>query len=117
MAELITFDRIVELARPLPGTEVSTSYGTPALKVGKKLVLRMHQKEDAIVMLLNTVDEQQKLICRDPMAFFITDHYAGYPAVLVRPTIEEAVFSELLERSWRRVARRVDVAEYDKGDS
>jgi len=111
---VITFDRIKRLAKSLPGAEMSTSYGTPAIKVGKKLILRMHQKEDAIVVLLNSVEEQQDLIHRDPMAFYITDHYAGYPAVLVRPTVEEPIFEELLELAWRRVARKSDLAEYDR---
>jgi hypothetical protein len=91
---------------------VSTSYGTPAIKVGKKLVLRLHQKEDAIVMLLDTVDEQRDLIRRDPMAFYITDHYADYPAVLVRPTVDKAMFRALMEKSWRRVARKSDLNAY-----
>ncbi|MEM8766104.1 MAG: MmcQ/YjbR family DNA-binding protein [Pseudomonadota bacterium] len=109
---MLSFDRIQQLAAIYPGVEASTSYGTPALKVAKKLILRMHQKEDAIVMLLNSVDEQQALIAEDPMAFYITDHYAGYPAVLVRPTVEEATFKRLLEQSWRRVARKQDLAAY-----
>ena len=70
---MITFERIVALSRSLPGIELSTSYGTPALKVGKKLVLRMHQKEDAIVLLLDSVDEQQRLIETDLMGFCIAD--------------------------------------------
>jgi len=106
---MITFDRIVEISKPFPGIEVGTSYGTPALKVGKKLILRMHQKEDAIVLLLDSVEDQEELIQSDPMGFYITDHYIGYPAVLVRPTVEEALFRDLLERSWRRVARKKDI--------
>ena len=109
---MITFARIEQLAQKFPGTVVSTSYGTPAIKVGKKLMLRMHQKEDAIVILLNSVDEQQELIERDPMAFYITDHYAGYPAVLVRPIVEEDVLCELLELSWRRVAGKQHLDAY-----
>ena len=84
----------------------STSYGTPALKVGKKLVLRMHQKEDAIVVMLNSVEEQQALIQADPMGFYITDHYAGYPAVLVRPTIKLGQLKQMIEASWHRVANK-----------
>ena len=110
---MITFERIKSLAESFPGTEVSTSYGTPAIKVGKKLVLRMHQKEDAIVLLLGTVDEQRELIQRDPMAFFITDHYAGYPAVLIRPTVDESIFRDLVEKSWRRVARKSDLIAFE----
>lgn len=109
---MITFKWIENLAATFPGAEASTSYGTPAIKVGKKLVLRMHQKEDAIVLLLSTVEEQQELMHRDPMTFYITEHYAGYAAVLVRPTIEKPVFRDLMEQSWRRVARKSDLAEF-----
>ena len=114
---MITFKWIEDLARSFPGADVSTSYGTPAIKVGKKLVLRMHQKEDAIVLLLNTVDEQLELIQRDPLAFYITDHYVGYPAILIRPTVEKSVFRDQMERSWRRVARKSDVIAFEsEGD-
>ena len=111
---VITFTMIEEIARSFPGTEVSTSYGTPAIKVDNKLILRLHQKEDAIVVLLSTVEEQQQLISSDPMAFYITDHYEDYPAVLVRPTIEESTFREVMEVAWRRVARKKDIAEYER---
>ncbi len=111
---MITFTLVEELAKSFPGTEVSTSYGTPAIKVGKNLILRLHQKEDAIVVLLDSVEEQQQLISSDPIAFYITDHYEGYPAVLVRPTIEESTFQEIMEIAWRRVARKKDLAEYDR---
>ena len=111
---MINFGAIEKLARSFPGAQVSTSYGTPAIKVRSKLILRLHQKEDAIVVLLNTVEEQQELIARDPMAYYITDHYQGYPAILVRPTIEESSFRELMETAWRRVAHNKDIAEYER---
>ena len=111
---MITFARIEELATQLPGTVVSSSYGTPAIKVRKKLILRMHQNEDAIVMMLGSVDEQQALIIKDPMAFYITDHYEGYAAVLVRPTIEERAFMELFEQAWRRIANKAELGLRDE---
>ena len=73
----------------------------------------MHDKEDAIVLLLDSVEQQQRLIARDPMAFYITDHYEGYAAVLVRPTADESQFRALFEQSWRRVARKRDIDEYE----
>ncbi|MCR9279443.1 MAG: hypothetical protein NXH85_15915 [Pseudomonadaceae bacterium] len=110
---MLTFQRIEELAGRFPGLESSTSYGTPALKVTKKLVLRMHQSEDAIVLILGSVSEQKQHIEDDPMSFYITDHYLDYPAVLIRPTVSEVTFLELLERSWRRVARKQDLAIFE----
>ena len=111
---MIDFATIRKLAQQLPGIEEGTSYGTPALRVGKRLILRLHDKEDAIVLLLDSVEEQQELISQDPLCFFITDHYKGYAAVLVRPTIATAEFQALLERSWRRVARKRDLAEFEQ---
>jgi len=112
---LITFAKIEQLASAFPGAGASTSYGTPAIKVGKKLLLRMHQKEDAIVMMLGTVEEQHELIAEDPMAFYITDHYADYAAVLIRPTIEIDRLRVLFELAWRRVASKKQLAAYQSG--
>ncbi len=110
---MMTFKDISEIAASYPGTVESTSYGTPAIKLGKKLLLRLHQKEDAIVMMLASVEEQQALIENDPMTFFITDHYAGYPAVLVRPTVDPATFERLLSRAWRRSATKTQLARFN----
>ena len=109
---MIDSNRLRKLSERLPGSEESTSYGTFALKVNKKLYLRLHQKEDAIVVLLNSVAEQQGLIAKDPMTYFITDHYEGYAAILVRPTIDDEEFFELMTLAWRRVARKKDLADF-----
>ena len=103
---MIDMQTIERMATKYPGTQISTSYGTPAVKVGKKLMLRLHQKEDAIVVMLDSVAQQKKLIKRDPLTFYITDHYNGYAAVLVRPTVSEDEFDALLEQAWRRVATK-----------
>ena len=111
---MISLPIIRRIAERLPGAEESTSYGTPAIKVGKKLVLRLHNSEDAIVVLLNSVAEQEDLIRKDPMNYYITDHYKGYAAILVRPTVEESEFEELMTRAWRRVARKRDLEAFDQ---
>ena len=110
---MINLELIKDLAQKLPGAEMSTSYGTPSVKARKKLILRLHQKEDAIVMMVDTVEEQQALIESDPMTFYITDHYQGYAAVLIRPTIDPEVFFDLMEKAWRRIAKKLDIATYD----
>ena len=110
---MVTLETMRTLTTKLPGSIEGTSYGTPGFRVGKKLFARLHGKEDAIVLLLNTVQEQQDLIASDPMSFYITDHYEGYAAVLIRPTIDDAAFFRLLELAWRRVARKRDIIEYE----
>jgi hypothetical protein len=101
------------MAASFPGAEEGVSYGTPAFRVGKRLFLRLHGEEDAIVVMLNSVEEQQALIADEPARFYITEHYAGYGAVLVRATIDEPSFREIMESAWRRVARKKDLAAYE----
>lgn len=114
---MITLNTIRSLIKRLPGAQEESSYGTPGFKVKKKLFARLHQKEDAIVILLNNVKEQQDLVAIDPMTYYVTDHYEGYAAVLVRPTIDEEEFSALLEHAWRRVARKGDLDEFEQRNS
>ena len=111
---MITLKEIREFSATFPGMEEGTSYGTPAFRVGKKLLLRMHDTEDAIVVMLGSVEEQQELIAKSPRTFYITDHYEDYAAVLVRPTISKNKFRDLMETSWRRIARKRDIAEFEQ---
>lgn len=40
-----------------------------------------------------------------PETFFITDHYKGYPAMIVRlATVRRPELKALLEQSWRQIA-------------
>jgi hypothetical protein len=111
----VTFDEIRAVAHALPGVEDGTSYGTPALKVRGKLFARLHQDGDCFVLRADFLD-RQILMQIDPNVFFITDHYRGYPWVLVRfSTIRRSMLPELLERAWRRVASKTLLAKHDEG--
>jgi hypothetical protein len=93
-----TFDDVRKIAFALPGVKEGTSYGTPALKVGGKLIARVHQAMD----------------CSAPDAFFITDHYRDYPWILVRfAVVEKRALPDLIERAWRLVASKTLAKKYD----
>ena len=98
---MVTFDQICELALKLPGVEASTSYGTPALKVKGKLLARLKEDGQSIVFRV-TFDQRDLLMQTKPKVFFITDHYLGYPAVLMRlsaATVKQA--ADVVEMAWR----------------
>lgn len=109
----VTFEQVRTIALTFPGVEDGTSYGTPALKVRGKLLARMHQSIDCLVLRADFLD-RQILMQAAPSAFFITDHYRDYPWVLVRfSAVEARELPSLIERAWRLVASKTLVKNYD----
>ncbi|HSZ07937.1 MAG TPA: MmcQ/YjbR family DNA-binding protein [Steroidobacteraceae bacterium] len=107
------FDDVREIAHALPGVVDGTSYGTPALKVGGKLIARVHQNMDCLVLRTDLLG-REILMQSAPDAFFITDHYRDYPWILVRfGVVEKRALPDLIERAWRLVASKTLVKKYD----
>ena len=101
------------IARKLPGTVESTSYGTPAFRVRGKLFARLHQDGESLVVRTD-FDQREALIEADPRAFFVTDHYRNDPWLLVRlASISQTLLTEVLEQAWRQRASRRLVDEFD----
>jgi hypothetical protein len=113
---VVTFEHVRLAAHAFPGIEDSTSYGTPALKVRGKLLARLHQGGEWLVLRANLLD-REILMQSDPGVFFITDHYRDYPWVLLRlAAVELGALPELIERAWRLVAPKSLVTKYDSGN-
>ena len=96
------FSRIETLAaaRALPGVSRSTSYGTPALKVRDKSFVRL--KDSATLVLLCPAEQKTLLMEISPEIYFETEHYVGYPAVLIHlAVISDEELSLRLEDAWR----------------
>ena len=96
------FSRIEQLAqaRRLPGVARSTSYGTPSLKVGDKSFVRL--KDSGTLVLLCPAEQKTLLMEISPEIYFETEHYIGYPAVLIRlDAISDEELSLRLEDAWR----------------
>jgi hypothetical protein len=111
----VTFEQVRLAAQAFPGVEDSTSYGTPALKVRGKLLARLHQSGDCVVLRAQLLD-REILMQSDPRVFYITDHYRDYPWVLVRfSAVDVAALPDLIERAWRLVAPKTLIAKYDSG--
>ncbi|QOZ23059.1 MmcQ/YjbR family DNA-binding protein [Bradyrhizobium sp. CCBAU 51753] len=110
----MTFDDIRTLALTWPEVEDGTSYGTPALKVRKKLLVRLREDGDSLVMPGVPPDERDMLVERQPSVFYFTDHYRDYPTVLIRLSkAKRAIVEPLLRRHWRTLASKKAVKEYD----
>ena len=97
------FGRLKQAAASLPEVEDSTSYGTPALKVRKKLLCRV--KDAETVVLFCPLEEKELLMAAAPDIYFETDHYKGWPAVLVRiRAISDEELAHRLALTWKMQA-------------
>ena len=103
----MTFDDVREIALVWPEVEDGTSYGTPALKVRKKLLVRLKEDGDSLVMPGVPPDERDMLVETQPKVFYFTDHYKDYPIVLIRLSrTKRATVAPLLRRQWRTLASK-----------
>ena len=111
----VDFETAREIALVLPGVEEGTSYGTPALRVRKKLFARLWEDGETLVIRVD-FDQREALLEADPKAFFLTDHYRSYPMMLVRlPVVARAPLEDLLVQAWRGCASKRQLAEYQRG--
>jgi hypothetical protein len=110
----VTWDELKALASDLPGIEEGSCYGTPALRVKGKLLARLKEDGESVVLLDVPPDEREVLVETRPDLFFFTDHYRDWPCVLVRlgPAAPEDV-KGFLERSWRLRAPKTVVKARD----
>ena len=81
------FERVEAIARTLPGVEVTTAWGQPALKVRGRMFVCMASHKSAepgsLVVMMDFPD-RDALIEEDPETYYLKEHYVGYPCVLVR---------------------------------
>jgi len=103
---MVTYKDVVKAALGLPGVAESTSYGTPALKVKGKLMVRLREEGDVIVVKM-PLDRRAEMIEGDPSTYFITDHYESHEWILVRlAKLSPAALPDLLRTAHREATVR-----------
>ena len=104
----IGFDAVRKIGRTLPGVEESTAYGSPALKVGGRLFacVAINKAADPnSLMIRMPFEDRDALIAEQPDVYYLADHYAPYPCVLVRlARVDPAALRDLLLMGWRFVS-------------
>jgi hypothetical protein len=105
--------RVAKAAAKLPEVEQGTWAGAPALKVRGKSFARMKDRDTLVVLC--PLDEKEILLEAAPDVYFETDHYKGWPAVLVRLSrIKATELGHRLERSWRVKAPKRLIKSFDE---
>jgi hypothetical protein len=107
---LMNFDAVRKIGLALPGVEEGTTYGQPALKVHGKLLacVPAHRSaEPASLVVRVDFDDRAELLAADADVYYVTEHFAGYPAVLVRLSrVNPDVLRDLLGMAYKFVTRK-----------
>lgn len=110
----MTFNDLRTFLLTWPEVEAGTSYGTPALKVRKKLLTRLKEDGDSITLHDIEPDERAMLVATQPKIFYFTDHYRDYPIVLARLSkVTSKTVEPFLRRRWRALASKAAVKALD----
>ena len=107
----VTFDTVRKIGLTLPGAEVATTYGSPAIKINGTLMACIAVNKAAepnSLMVRIDFDQRDAMIEEAPETYYLKDHYAPYPSVLVRLSqVSEAELRDILNASWRFVTSKM----------
>src|SRR5438132_14393946 len=99
--------RVVEARRlllGLPNVTEGRSYGMPSFLLNGRFLARFRDNDTVLVLQLATISERDVLMELDPRAFFFTEHYRNYPAVLVRlAEVAHPLLIDVVTEAWRHV--------------
>jgi hypothetical protein len=105
---MLTSDTVRTLGLSLPDVVAGTAYGLPALKLGGKLLACIPANRSAeanSIAVRIDLEQRAELLREHPETYYITDHYAPHPAVLVRLSkITRTDLRELLRDACRFVS-------------
>lgn len=95
-----TWPEVSAFGLSLPGTELSSSYGKPAVKLNGKAFL-YPGREKGSFCIASPMDEKEMLMMTDPETFWESPHYSGWPAVLVRfGSLDRERIELVVRRAW-----------------
>jgi hypothetical protein len=101
---MATWDDVKAIAGALEDVEETTTYRMPCFKTGGKLFLNMSPHEPGALAVRVPVELQPVLVAKRPGLFFVTPHYQGYGAVLLRlETVKKKDLAEAIRNSYTHV--------------
>ena len=81
------FEAVRKIGLTLPGVELGTAYGAPALMLNGKMFACMttHKSSELGSLAIRmSFDDRDELVASDPDVYYLTEHYVPYPCVVVR---------------------------------
>ena len=110
------FEPVKRIALTFPGTEESTSHeNTPSVKMRGKLMCRLHDKGEFIPIRLG-FELRDRYLDSHPEIFHLPDHFKAYPYICMWiHQYDKKLLTEVLEVSWKGLATKKQVEEWEAG--
>jgi hypothetical protein len=101
---------MLAIGRSLPGVEVATAWGQPALKANGRTIACMaahpSAEPDSLIVMMQVAD-RDALVEDAPETYYLRPHYVGHPCVLVRlKRIHPDALRDLLAGAQRQASAR-----------
>lgn len=81
----------------IPGTDERPWFHKPAIFIHDRFLAKAHDKEDAVVLQVGSMEMRDMMLEAEPKLFYITDHYRNFPFVLIRLSeLTRPVLKEML---------------------
>src|SRR5262249_17102272 len=94
----------------LPDVEVGVSWGSPALKVNRRMFAVIPSPKSAeprSLCVCVPFADRDELLAEDPETYYVKDHYLGYPCVLVRlDRVNPDALRDLLRMGWAAESKK-----------
>lgn len=86
-----------KIALSLPGSEERLWFNKPAVFIHDQFLTKVHDKEEAMVLPIGSMEMRDMMLEAEPRLFYITDHYKNFPYVLVRlSALDKKTLKEML---------------------
>ena len=96
-----------KIALTIEGASEGPFFGKPAIFVNGEFLTRVHQKEDAMVILTGSMEMRDVMLEAEPERFYIIEHYRNRPALLARLSkLDRKTLKDLLAPRLQRIAQK-----------
>lgn len=109
------FEPVRQIAILFPGTADGISHeGTPSVKVGKKLMCRLHES-GAFISIRLPFEVRDAYLESHPEVFHLPDHFRKYPYICmwIHP-YKTDLLREVLYKSWKSIATQAQIRAYEE---
>lgn len=79
----------------------------PSFLLNGRFLARFRDDDTVLVLQLASIGDREVLMELEPRAFFFTEHYRNYPAVLIRlADVPRPLFRDVVTEAWRHVSSK-----------